>query len=81
MIQSLSMYQLGMKSAHSIIITAESRACNWKTQIDEKISRGVTVTGLRDLFATMIPAFTISSGQMPAKRRRADCPVSLQKDT
>lgn len=61
-----------MRHGYNSAFAAEFIACVCEKQADNKISREVAIIGLLKVLATMIPAFSFDSAQMPTKRRRMD---------
>lgn len=61
-----------MRHGYNLAFAAEFIACVCEKQADNKIRREVAIIGLLKVLATMIPAFSFDSAQMPTKRRRID---------
>lgn len=61
-----------MRHGDDLAFAAEFIACICEKHAENKISREIATVGLLKVLATMIPAFSFGSAQMPAKRRRMD---------
>ncbi len=59
-----------MRHGYNLAFAAEFLACICEKQTDNKISHEIATIGLLKVLATIIPAFSFGSAQMPAKRRR-----------